>query len=450
MKFTDLNRHGGIGANCSLLEIGPFRIAIDSGLHPKFAGYDSLPSHDFLERNSLDFIVLTHCHLDHLGSLPILSREHPDAPVLLSYASSILARRMLSNSVSVMRRQRSELNLPELPFYGRGDLTALYDRMKPLSIKTPLQVEKDGQVLKVTFHHAGHVAGAIAVEFETKKEKIFFTGDLLFNDQRTLDGAEIPTEKFDVLITETTRGGTPRDPARHRESEIVSLLEEIRKTLARGGSVLIPVFALGRMQEMLVQIDEAFRRNAFPKVPVFCSGLGMDLVNHFHEISKNTNRLRFNRRVLKSMGARPLPRKLEPGREPPMKGIFLVSSGMMVEHTPSYLLASGLLRDDRNSILFVGYCDPSTPGGKLLQSDPEEDFEFEEIDCIEPIRAKIRQFDLSGHADREELLAYAQKLSPKTIFLHHGDPDARTWFMESLSESGATIIDPEPLQTYES
>ena len=135
---------------------------LDSGLHPKFAGQDSLPCHDFLERNSLDFIVLTHCHLDHLGSLPLLSREHPDAPVLLSYPSSILARRMLSNSISVMRRQRSELNLPELPFYGRGDLSSLYDRMKPLAIRTPLTVEKEGHSLKVTFHHAGHVAGAAA------------------------------------------------------------------------------------------------------------------------------------------------------------------------------------------------------------------------------------------------------------------------------------------------
>ena len=137
--------------------------------------------------------------------------------------------------------------------------------MKPLGIKTPLTVEKEGHSLQVTFHHAGHVAGATSVEFQSAKERIFFTGDLLFNGQRTLDGAEIPNEKFDVLITETTRGGTPRDPSRQRESEIVSLLEEIRKTLSRNGSVLIPVFALGRMQEMLVLLDEAFRKNAFPR-----------------------------------------------------------------------------------------------------------------------------------------------------------------------------------------
>ena len=107
MKFTDLNFHGGIGANCSLCEVNGFRFAIDSGLHPKFAGAESLPDHSLIERNSLDFIILTHCHLDHLGSLPLLSREHPEAPVFLSYGSSVISRRMLSNSISVMRRQRS-------------------------------------------------------------------------------------------------------------------------------------------------------------------------------------------------------------------------------------------------------------------------------------------------------------------------------------------------------
>ena len=202
------------------------------------------------------------------------------------------------------------------------------------------------------------------------------------------------------------------------------------------------------MQELLVTLEEAFRRKAIPKVPVFCSGLGMDLVNHFHEISKNSKTLRFSRKVLKLIGARPLPRKLQPGRELPMQGIYLVSSGMMVEHTPSYMLASSMLGNDRNSILFVGYCDPSTPGSSA-DHPTGQDFEFEAIQWREQVRARIRQFDLSGHADREELLLLAEKLCPKTIILHHGDPAARSWFEESLQDSEARIIDPEPLKTYE-
>ena len=449
MKLIDLNPHGGIGANCTVCEVGGFRFAIDSGLHPKYAGKDSIPRHAVLDRDSLDFIILTHCHLDHLGSLPLLSREHQDAPVLMSYPSSVLARRMLSNSISVMKRQRNELNLTELPLYGRDDLTSLYDRVKILSIKRPFRLEKDGRAIDVVLHHAGHVAGAVSVEIKTPKERILFTGDILFDGSRTLDGAEPLLEKVDTLVTETTRGLSIREPSRQRESEMLNLLEESGKTLSRGGSVLIPVFALGRMQEMLSVLDDAFKRNALPKVPVFCSGLGMDLVNHFHEISKNTNRVRFNRKVLRSLGARPLPRKLEPGREPPMQGIYLVSSGMLVEHTPSYVMASSMLGDDRNSILFVGYCDPSTPGGQLLQSEPGTPFEFNAYNHIEPIRAKIRQFDLSGHADRDQLVAYAEKLAPKNIFLHHGDPEAREWFTNALEPIGAKIINPEPLQFYE-
>ena len=449
MKFTDLNPEGGIGSNCSLCELGPFKFAIDSGLHPKFAGADSLPKHNEISRNSLDFIILTHCHLDHLGSLPLLSREHPDSPVIMSYPSSILARRMLSNSISVMRRQRSELNIPELPFYGRSALTALYDRIKTPAIESPLMLNKNGEKLEITLHHAGHVAGAVSVSIKFKRKTIFFTGDILFNDQRTLDGANLPQHPVDILITETTRGATETPKNQTRESEIVRLLQQMNSTLTKGGSVLIPVFALGRMQEMLLILEEAFKNNALPKTQVFCSGLGMDLVNHFHEISKNTKRVRFNRKVLKSIGARPLPKRIRPGEPPPMHGIYLVSSGMMVENTPSYVLASGLLGNEKNAILFVGYCDPDTPGGKLLLTKKGENFDFKAIDVVEESRAKIRNFNLSGHANRNELIAFAKKLSPKTVVLHHGDPEARNWFEETLKNEPFKILDPQPLKTYE-
>lgn len=449
MKFTDLNAQGGIGANCSLCEIGPFKFVIDSGLHPKFAGSESLPKHEEIERFSLDFIILTHCHLDHLGSLPLLSRQQPDAPVILSYASSILARRMLSNSISVMKRQRTELNIPELPYYGRSDLTSLYDRFKTPPLHTPYRLEKNGEHIELTLHHAGHVAGAVSVSIKYKGNITFFTGDILFNDQRTLDGANLPKEPVDILVTETTRGSTEIPRNQSRESEIVRMLKTIHSTLTKQGSVLIPVFALGRMQEMLAILDEAFRKKAIPKVPVFCSGLGMDLVNHFHEISKNTNRVRFNRKVLRAIGARPLPKKIEPGRRPPMEGIFLVSSGMMVENTPSYVLASGLLGESKNSILFVGYCDPSTPGGKLLEASRGETFDFDALDVLQKIEAKVSKFDLSGHANRDELIAYAKKISPRAVILHHGDPEAREWFKQNLENEPFSIYDPEPLKTYD-
>ena len=449
MKLTDLNPGGGIGANSLLVEVGPFRFVIDSGLHPKLAGNEAMPKFSLVERRSLDFIVLTHCHLDHLGSLPVLSRENPDTPILATQATRAIARRMLSNSVAVMKRQRGELNLPEYPLYNREDVSILKDRFQLLDLEKPFVFEKDGDKLEVTLHHAGHVVGAASCSVSRNGESIFFTGDVLFNDQRILKGAKPPLDPVDILVMETTRGLTERAPDRQREAEIVRVLEDIRKTIKRGGSVLIPVFALGRMQEMLVILDEARRRGAIPPAPVFCSGLGMDLVNYFHEISKQSHQVNFSRKVLKSLGVRPVARRIEPGREPNHPGIYLVSSGMLVENTPSYALASGLLGSDRNTIIFVGYCDPDTPGGKLLTKQNGQDFTFEAIDYIAPIRARIRQYDMSGHADREELLALAKKLEPKTIFLHHGDPKARDWFRESLADSPSHVIDPEPLKQYE-
>ena len=449
MKFTDLNPHGGIGANCSYSKIGPFHFAIDSGLHPKYAGNESLPRHEQIAEGELDFILLTHCHLDHLGSLPLLSRLHPRAPVFLSYPSSILMRRMLSNSLAVMKRQRSELNLTDLPLYGRSDLSALYDRIEILPLGEPLIFEKNGRSIEVTAYHAGHVAGAVAYNLQYEGKHTFFTGDVLFNDLRTLQGAQLPNHPVDVLVMETTRGASVRPAGQMREAEIVRLLQDIRKALKRGGSVLLPVFALGRMQEMLVVLDEARKNKALPPTPLFCSGLGMDLVNHIHQISQNFNRVNFSRKVLRSLNAQPLPRKLQPGEPLPMQGIYLVSSGMMVENTPSYMLASSILGDERNGVFFVGYCDPSTPGGQLLQCQPQEEFLFEEVDILAKIRASVKQYDLSGHADRDELLAYARSVSPRKIVLHHGDPEARDWFASQFKELNLPVLDPEPLIEYE-
>jgi Cft2 family RNA processing exonuclease len=123
---------------------------------------------------------------------------------------------------------------------------------------------------------------------------------------------------------------------------------------------------------------------------------------------------------------------------------------MMVENTPSYLLASGLVGNARNGVGFVGYCDPDTPGGKLLAAKPGDNVVFEAAHTLVTLKARIERFALSGHAEREELLAFATQTGARTIVLTHGDPPARAWFKQKLAESlpQANVIDPVPLQTY--
>jgi len=447
VKFTDLGTGEGIGANCQLLEIGPFRIVVDAGLNPRETGNPSLPRLDSIGAEP-DAIVLTHCHLDHLGALPLLGRLFPEVPILMSLPSSMLAPRMLHISVSVMTRQREELGLPELPLYTHGEVERLFTRVIPLKFALPRFLDKGGDSLEICLHQAGHVAGAACVEFKWGSERILHTGDILFDAQRHLAGAKPPKGPCSVLITETTRGGATRPEGFSREDETMRLLETIEKTIARGGSVLIPVFALGRAQELFCILHES--RNLLPKVPIYSAGLGLDLAEKFDEITRKTGLVRFRSGVLRDLKVQILERDLRPGRSP-RQGIYLLSSGMMTESTPSYVAAASLLHDAKNTVCIVGYCDPDTPGGQLMETEPGGDFLFDKLDYQTPLEAQVERFDLSGHADREELLAYACEAAPARVILVHGEEASRQWFLTELEKAlpGAAVLIPEQLRAYD-
>ncbi len=451
MNLIDLNREGGIGANSLFLRLGDLRILVDCGMHPKLAGRAATPDLGKLRGVSLDLIIVTHCHLDHIGSLPLVMREHPDTPVILSTASRMLIERMLHNSASVMTRQKEELQLPDLPLFTHAEIDRLSKRFTPIPFGQAKRFRGNKDEIEVILHPAGHVVGAAGVEIHHKHRGIFITGDVLFEDQRTLSGAKFPAGRFDTLVMETTRGATERPLDKGRVREFGRLIDSINDTIQRGGSYLIPVFALGRMQEILSIVHDARKFGKLVDCPIFASGLGMDLADYFDEIARKTRQVNFNRNIIKELKIKPAPRKLNPGEDPQQNGLYIISSGMMVENTPSYALASGLLGHARNTIGFVGYCDPDTPGGALLASKPGDTFVFDTLHVKTKVKARIERFELSGHADRDELLQFALQTEARTVVLTHGDPPARAWFMQQLTEKAPQmkVLDPVPLQSYQ-
>ncbi len=449
MKITDLNLSGGIGANSLYLEIGPYRLLVDAGLNPKSTGVEAMPDFKAIQPHALDFILLTHCHLDHLGALPVIAREHPEALVFCSRPSAVIAPRMLHNSINVMKRQRAELGVRDYPLFQRHEIDALEDRFIPVVYEKEIICGSDSDPITFTFFHAGHVAGASGIQVDYRKHRYLITGDILFTLQRTLDGAQLPQLHFDTLIMETTRGGTERDPDRSRENEIERMLDSIHEVIDRGGSILLPVFALGRMQEVLKILHEAKAQDRLPNAPIFASGLGMALVDYFDTITRKTGLVQFQRQILRDLKVRKLKKDLAPGKSPSPPAIYVLSSGMLVENTPSYKAAAALIENNRNAILFCGYCDPDTPGGKLLQKQPGDSFEFEALDFRGQVKAEIGQLDLSGHADREELLEFALAIQPRNLVLTHGDTNAREWFRQAFErlEIPSRIVDLQPLKT---
>lgn len=451
MKLIDLNRDGGIGANSLFVQLGDLRILVDSGLHPKKVGRSATPDLAPLRGAPLDLIIITHCHLDHIGSLPVVMREHPNTPVIMTQGSRTLIERMLHNSANVMVRQREEENIPDYPLFTHEEIDRCAPRFTALPLGHPKRFRGARDEIEITFHHAGHVAGAAGVEIRHKHRSIFFTGDVLFENQRTVGGAKFPAGHFDTVVTETTRGNTERPLGKERVHEVARLVASINDTIRRGGSYLVPVFALGRMQEILTIVHDARKFGHLVDCPIYASGLGLELADYFDEISRKTKSIQFNRGILKELKIKPTPRKLNAGEDPQQNALYLVSSGMVVEKTPSYLLASGLVGHARNTIGFVGYCDPDTPGGLLLRAKAGDDFIFPAVHVKAKVKAHIDRFELSGHADRDELLEFAVQTEARSIVLTHGDPPARAWFAAQLAEQAprSRIVDPVPLQTYQ-
>jgi Cft2 family RNA processing exonuclease len=482
MKFIDLNPKREIGAHSLHIEVGAFRILIDGGMSPKDVGLACLPDYTRIPKDSVDLILLTHCHLDHIGSLPCVHRLQPSARLLMTRASAEILPVMLQNSHTVMLRQRDELDVKEYPLFTRQEVDAVSDDTFIMSFGHMREFIKDGDRLKITFYPAGHVMGAASILLEHQGVRYFFTGDILFRDQNTLHGAQIPQMQVDVLVTETTRGLAELPAGFSYEDEILRLLESVAQTLNGGGSCLLPVFALGRLQEMVTLIYTARRHKILPrKFPIYCSGLGLAIVDVFEKIYRNRHydgidyraenpievpepklgsphpmaprdKCLFRKHFLRDLGVRPLiGRRLKTGLDIRVPSLFIMSSGMLAEHTPSYQIASSLLPYEHNLIAFTGYCDADTPGGKLLTMQPGETFSFDVLKFETPIRATIRRYDFTGHADREDLVHLAQCLRPKTIVLSHGEQDSRLWFTKEFATRmpAAKIINPEPQMTYD-
>ncbi len=430
-----------------LLEIGNFRILIDCGLHPKKYGKEALPNLSKIRDLSIDFIILTHCHLDHLGALPVALREHPSAQILCSAASKIVAPRILRNSVKVMLLQREEKKILEFPFFTHSEIPNVEAAMTALPMKIPKTFFGNDDEITFTLFPAGHVAGAVGVLIEHKHRKIFVTGDVSFSASETVDGASFPREKIDTLIMETTRGAREADPEQTRSSEIERFLEDVSRTLAGGGSVLIPAFAFGRIQDMMHILLSAKTAGTIPKeIPVFCTGLGLDLADFFDLMARKTGDVFFNKTIMKELGVQHLKSWEAPGVDVPVQGIYLVSSGMLTEKTPSWFLASNMLDFAKNLVAFVGYCDPDTPGGRLLTRTNVDELRFAELNYIARVRAAVAHYNLSGHTTRERMLEFVHEIEPRIAVLTHGDEDAREWFLDefAIQFPKMKVVNPNP------
>jgi Cft2 family RNA processing exonuclease len=261
-----------------------------------------------------------------------------------------------------------------------------------------------------------------------------------------MQAAVFPEDKIDTLILECTRGDHPKPEGWTRAGEERRLAEALAAAFEREACVLIPVFALGKTQEVLAMLYKFRRQRRLPEFPIYIGGLSSKFTDIYdrriHATRRQLPRLKLMREVA------PFILNDETVRDASVRGgrVYVLSSGMMIPKTLSNVFARRIIDNPQHSIFFVGYANPESPAGILREAGQGGEVALDPDKSPQRIRCNIEQFQFSAHATRESLIDYAKKISPKKILLVHGDPPAVEWMQATLSKdlSGSEVIAPRP------
>lgn len=408
-----------IGGSCIYLRVMGKGILMDCGIRQS-GSKDPLPDFRTIqEQGGLDAIIISHAHMDHIGTLPIISKAYPNAPIYMTAMTADLTRVLLYDSLKIMKYREDEI-----PHYSEQDVIAMLGRIHSLGYQRPFPIFDK---FMLSFYQAGHIAGAACIYLVTEEGTLFYSGDFSSFSQRTIEGTRIPKLRPDIAIVETTYGNRLHA---NRQVEEKRLVELARECILQKKKILIPAFALGRAQEVLLILRAAIQNKELPAVPVYVDGMVRD-INSMYERNPTYLKNALGKRILK--GNEPFyTKEIQPvapnqKREELLSGsepaIFLSSSGMLTGG-PSTQYAKQLAASENACIIITGYQDEESPGRQLLNllEHPEEGRLTIDGSTI-PVKCRIEQVGLSAHGDKSEIMALLEQLSARRIFLVHGNQD---------------------------
>jgi Cft2 family RNA processing exonuclease len=455
LKIINLTRRTEIGANSYYLEMGRHRLVLDCGMHPKDTGEDALPNFKAIAGQEIEAILISHAHQDHIGTLPVLMRRFPTARIFMTEATAEIGNVLLHNSVNVMTRQREEISRAVAglyPLFTHRETDGASERWRWCPLRQRISIagerapQREKDALTFEFFDAGHVLGSSGIVLRADGQTVFYTGDVNFDDQTIMEAAVFPESKIDILIMECTRGDHAKPAGWTRAGEERRLAEAIATAFARRSCVLIPVFALGKTQEILAMLYKFRRERLLPEFPIYIGGLSSKMTDIYDRRAHMTRRQLPRLQLMRE--AAPFILNDETVRDAPLRPerVYVLSSGMMIPKTLSNVLGRRLIENPQHSIFFVGYASPESPAGLLREARLNGEVALDPDRPAQRVRCNIEQFQFSAHATRETLIDYAKKLSPGKIVLVHGDPPAVEWMRATLSAAlpRSEIIVPAP------
>lgn len=398
-----------VGRSCIHLKYGNKEFLLDCGVHPAFTGVASLPFLDLIDLSKIDVILVTHFHLDHAAALPFITEKTDfKGKIYMTHPTKAILKWLLNDYIRVINSASDQ------DFYTEQDLENCYNKI--IAIDYHQQINYKG--IKFTALNAGHVLGAAMFLIEIEKTKILYTGDFSREEDRHLKAAESPGCVIDAMITESTYGVQCHLPRHERENRFT---KTISKIVERGGRCLLPVFALGRAQELLLILEEHWDENPhLKKIPIYyasalakkCMSVYQTYINMMNEriqkISLQRNPFDFkNVENLKDIQS------------------FNDTGPCVIMASPG-MLQSGLSRDlfekwcenEKNGVVIPGYCVDGTLAKEIL-SEPKE------IESVKggmlKLKMTVEYISFSAHVDYIQNSQFIDECQPKNLFFVHGE-----------------------------
>jgi metallo-beta-lactamase family protein len=425
---------GTVTGSKYLLEVGARKYLVDCGL---FQGLKELRLRNWsplpVDPKSIDAVLLTHAHIDHSGYLPLLVKNGFKGPIFATAPTCDLCNILLPDSGYLQERDAEFANRhgyskhkPAKPLYTQQDAEDALKQFKPRAFDNSFSLSND---VSVRYLHAGHILGAAIIELTIAGKKIVFSGDLGRSNSATmLDPAVV--READYVVVESTYGNRL-----HEKQDAEGLIADIvNRTAKRGGTILIPAFAVGRSQSLMFHLDKLKRSGRIPDLPVFLdSPMAIDASDIFCRYVQD-HRLT-DAQCRTSCGVAAYTRSVEDSKAldaSPMPKIIISASGMatggrILHHLKRYV------SDERNTILFTGFQAAGTRGEAMTRGAESVKIHGEYF----PVRAEVENLHmLSAHADADEILSWLGNLerAPSMTFVTHGEPDASEALRKRIAE----------------
>uniref|UniRef100_A0A915P779 Integrator complex subunit 11 n=1 Tax=Meloidogyne floridensis TaxID=298350 RepID=A0A915P779_9BILA len=444
IRITPLGAGQDVGRSCILVTIGGKNIMLDCGMHMGFTderrfpdftyiciyklpgivdytvwqgrsqgGIDSLdtplPSAPGDLTSCLDCVIISHFHLDHCGALPYMTEMVGySGPLYMTYPSKAIVPVLLEDFRKVVTEHRGETS----NFFTSQ---MIKDCMKKVTAVNLHEIVHVDDQLSIQAFYAGHVLGAAMFLVKVGSESVLYTGDFNMTPDRHLEAAKVPPGlRPDILITETTYATTVRESKRVRERDF---LNKVHETVQGGGKVLIPVFALGRAQELCILLDMYWERLEL-KVPIyFSAGLASRATEYYRLFINWTNekvkRTFVHRNIFDFKHIKPFRMEFAdiPG---PM---VLFSTPGMLHGGQSLKVFKKWCSDERNAIIMPGYCTAGTVGAKVIAGAKKLEIDGK----MHEINLKVEYMSFSAHADAKGIKQLIRDVEPNSVLFVHGE-----------------------------